>query len=143
MNNIHSTQVYLVYGHSGCFNIMTNFQQVNLLKVLTSYGIQNTHRLTPKYDSWHSFVLLIKNYHVIYVDIGNKPFKITCPYCNVFLRCAGKSVLLLYITFLHASMSTHGLCPEELNPRIFFFKWPGETKIHCIYQSILKEIKWQ
>ena len=36
-------------------------------------------------------------------------------------------------------MSTLGLYPEDLDPEIFYFQWPGRTKIKCIYKSLLKE----
>ena len=36
-------------------------------------------------------------------------------------------------------MSTLGLYPEDLDLEIFYFQWPGRTKIQCIYKSLLKE----
>ena len=69
------------------------------------------HRMTPKYDILRSFVPLVENNHVT-EDNDDKPFKITCKSCNKIVRCAVKSVELIYINFLHAVMSTLGLCPE-------------------------------
>ena len=46
----------------------------------------------------------------------DKPFKINCKCCNVFLRRDGKRVELLYITSIHAGMSIIGLYHQELNP---------------------------
>ena len=41
-------------------------------------------------------------------------FKITCQRCNGFVTCSVNSGEVLYITFLHAGMSTIGLYPEDL-----------------------------
>ena len=108
------------------------------MKVINSLGIQNN-------INWHPNVIIAfiwatsEIYHVIYVDDDNKPFKITCKCCNVYVICSGKSVELTYITLLHAAMFTLGLYPEELSSEIFFFRWPVRTKMHIIYQRILKE----
>ena len=48
------------------------------------------HRLTPKYDIFHSFVNLIKHYHVT-LDDDDKSIKITCQRCYGFLIYSGKS----------------------------------------------------
>ena len=39
-------------------------------------------------------------------------------------------------------MSTLGIYPEWLVPEHLFFQWIGRTKMHCIYQRILKEVKF-
>ena len=76
------------------------------------------HRLIPKYYNPRSFVLLVKQYHVTYED-DDKPFKITCQYCNGFLRCSGSSVEIIYIKFLHYGEPTIGLYPEDLDTERF------------------------
>ena len=82
---------------------------------------------------------LVKTYRVTYVDDDDKPSKITCQRCNGYVRCDGKNGELIYITFLHAGMSTLGIYPKELSPEKFFFRWPGRTKMHRIYERIFKE----
>ena len=36
-------------------------------------------------------------------------------------------------------MSTLGIYPEYIDPEILLFQWPDRTKMHSIYQSLLKE----
>ena len=74
-----------------------------------------------------------------YVDYYDKTLKLTFKYCNKYVIYDVKSGELLYINFLHEFMSTLGLYPEGISPEIFFFQWPGNTRIHCIYQRVLKE----
>ena len=59
---------------------------------------------------------LVKPYYVSYVDYYNKTFRITFQIGNGYVRCAGKSVKLLYINFLHAGMATILLYPEGIDP---------------------------
>ena len=47
---------------------------------------------------------------------------------------------LLFIEFLHAGMATLGIYLEELYPYNFLFQWPVRTKIHRIYQRLLKKV---
>ena len=96
------------------------------------------HRLIPKYYNPHSFVLLVKQYHVTYED-DDKPFKITCQYCNGFVICSSNSVEILYINFIHSGESTIGIYPEDLDTDNFYFQWPGRTKTQHIYHSTFKE----
>ena len=63
----------------------------------------------------------------------------TCQRLNGFLTCKVGSVELLYITFLHAGLSTLGLYPEDLDSEIFYFQWPARTKTQRKYQKFSKE----
>ena len=96
------------------------------------------NRLTPKYDILRSFMPLVKQRHFNYVGDDDKLFKIAFKCYNGFLRCANKSVELIYITFLHSGMSTLGIFPADLNPVIFFFRWHDRTKINHIYHRLFK-----
>ena len=68
------------------------------------------HRLAPKYYIMPSLVPPIKHYNVNMVEYYNQ-FKITCQRFNGFVTCSGRSGELLYVTFLHAGMSTLVLYP--------------------------------
>ena len=59
-------------------------------------------------------------------------------YC--FLTCSCRSKKLLYITFLHAGMSTPGIYPEDIDLKIFYFQLPARTKIQHVYQNLFKEV---
>ena len=74
---------------------------------------------------------VIWNYAETYVYDNNKQFKIICQCCNIFVICSDKRVELLQVTFLFESVSN--------NPECFLFQWPVRTKIHHIYQIVLKE----
>ena len=50
-----------------------------------------------------------------------------------------KNVELIYITFLHAVMSTLSSFPEDINTEMFLSRQPDRTKIHRICQRILRE----
>ena len=95
------------------------------------------NRLTPKYDILYSLVTLVKHYHVTMEEDYNQ-FKITCQCCNGFVTCYGVNVELIYITFLHAIISTLGIYPEELILEIFFYQCPVRTKMQHMYQKLLK-----
>ena len=72
-----------------------------------------------------------------YVYDGDKPLKITCQYCIVFVRRAGT-----VDNQFKSSFSVKELPLLELILKNFkncFFHWPGRTKMHHIYQNILKE----
>ena len=47
---------------------------------------------------------------------------------NVYVRCAGNSGELLYITFLRTAMSTILTFPEDIDPENIFFQWPDRAK---------------
>ena len=64
------------------------------------------HRLIPKYYILCSLVPPVKHYHVDLL-VDDRKVKITCKRCNGFVKCSGRSVKLLYITFLHSGMSNH------------------------------------
>ena len=96
------------------------------------------HTTATKYDIFHSFVPLVKNYHVNYEE-DDKPIEIACKHCNGFVRFSGRSGELLYINFIHADMYTIGLYPGELVPENFYFLWPSRTKMQRIYKRLLKE----
>ena len=74
--------------------------------------------MTPKYDVLYSLVSLIKHYFGAMEEYDNQ-FKITYQHCNGFVTFSGGSVELLYITFLHAVLSTLGPYPEYLDPKNF------------------------
>ena len=74
------------------------------------------------------------------MDDVDKLFKITCQCCNGYLICAVRNGELLYITFLHAGMSSIVLYPEDIYLEQFLFQWSGSTKIQCIYKRSLKEV---
>ena len=67
-------------------------------------------------------------------------FKITCKHCNVFVTCSCKSGELLYITFLHAIMSTLRPYPEELVPETFSLQWPARTKMQRFIRIFWKKL---
>ena len=86
--------------------------------------------MAPKYDILHSFVTLVKLYYITEEDDDDKPLKTTYQSCNGFAICSGKSLELIYITFIHASISTLGPYPEELVPEIYSFS--GLKGLKCI-----------
>ena len=53
------------------------------------------------------------------MEKDNIILKVTCQCCNGFGLCSGRSVELLYITFIHDRMSTIELYPEEVVPEKF------------------------
>ena len=69
----------------------------------------------------------------------DKPFKITCQYCNGFVRCSDSIVEIISINFLHSGESTIGIYPEDIDTENFYFQWPGRTKMQHTYQRIFKE----
>ena len=95
------------------------------------------HRLTTKYDIMRSLVPLIKHYFVT-MEEDNNLFKIICQHCNGFVTCKVSSVELLYITFLHAGLSTLGIYPENIDSENFYFQWPDRTKMQRMYKKFLK-----
>ena len=119
------------------------YQYLNKLPLGEAIGIayltwkSEQNRLTPKYNILCSLAPLLKRYFVTMKEDDNQ-FKITCQRCNVFLICKGRSGELLYITFLHAVLSTLGLYTEELHRGIFYFHWPARTKIQHMYHKFLK-----
>ena len=76
------------------------------------------HSLTPKNDIMRALVPLVKHCNMA-LEEDDKKFKIICKLCNGFVTCLGHIGELLYITFLHAGMSTIGIYPEELVSEIF------------------------
>ena len=62
-----------------------------------------------------SFVTLVKHYGVS-LEHGDKQTIILCQYCNKCGIFSGKSVGLLYITFLHTDMPTLGIYPKNTDP---------------------------
>ena len=94
--------------------------------------------MTPKYYILSSFVPLVKHSHVTEEDDDDKPLKITFQYFNVFLRCAVNNGELLYMIFLHVGVCTLGIYFEDPVPEHLFFPWTCRTKIHRIYQRLLK-----
>ena len=73
------------------------------------------------------------------IDEDTNKLIITCKKFNGFEKCKGRSVELLYITFIHAGLSTTGIYPEDLDPEKFYFQWPARTKMKCFYQEVFKE----
>ena len=79
------------------------------------------NRLTTKYGILRSLVPFVKHY---FVNMGgdDNHFKLTCQRYNGFVTCKGGSGEVVYVTFLHAGISTLGLYPEELFPENFCFQ---------------------
>ena len=75
-----------------------------------------------------SLVALVKHYFVTMEEDDNK-LRITHQHCNGFVTCSGRSVELIYTTFIHAGMYTLGLYPDEIVSETFYFRWPSRTKI--------------
>ena len=88
------------------------------------------HRPTRKYEVLHSFVLLVKHYYVSEEDDDDKLSKITCKHCNGFVRWAGKSGELIYLTFIHEVRYTLEFYSKERVPENVFSQWPGRTKMN-------------
>ena len=79
-----------------------------------------------------SLVALVKHCFLT-MEEDDTLFKITCQCCNGFLTCKGRSAELIYITFLRSESYTIVLYPEDLDPEIFYFKWPARKKCNaCI-----------
>ena len=75
------------------------------------------------------------------MEDDDNQFKIACQCYNGFVTCYDRSGELIYTTFLHSSMYTIGLYPEDLFPENFYFQWPVRTKMKRICQRLLKEGK--
>ena len=73
------------------------------------------HKLTPNYDIRCSLVPTLK-LHNLNMEENYNQFKFTCQYCNGFVTCSGRSVEMIYITFLCAEISTLWIYLEELVP---------------------------
>ena len=70
----------------------------------------------------HPFFTRVKNYRVAYTDDDDKSFKIIYKHCIGYVKCAGRSGELLYITFFRSIMTTIGIYPKEFNTENFLFK---------------------
>ena len=46
---------------------------------------------------------------------------------------------MLYITFIHAIMSTPELYPEDLDPENFYFQWSSRNNMKRMYRQLLNE----
>ena len=92
------------------------------------------HKLTPKYEIPYSLVHLVNHYFLTMEEDDNQ-FKITCQRFNSFVICSGRSVEVLYITFLCDGMSTLGLYPEKLFKENFYFLWHARTKCNVCIRS--------
>ena len=73
------------------------------------------------------------------MEEDDNQFKITCQWCNGFVKCSGRSVELLSVTFIHAGFFTLGIYTENLDPDIFYFHCPDRTKMQRLYQKLFKE----
>ena len=99
------------------------FQYYNELPIVESIEIvyltwnPEQQILISKDEILRPLVPLVKHYNVT-VDEDDEKFKITCKCCSEFVTCSVKSRVILYITFINAIMSTHGLYPEDLVPEI-------------------------
>ena len=69
------------------------------------------------------------------MEEDNNKLKIAFQRCNGFVTCSGRSVELIYITFIHAGMYTLGLYPEENVTETFYFLWPSRTEIKLMCNS--------
>ena len=53
------------------------------------------------------------------MEEDDNQIKITCKLCNGFVTFKVRSAEILYITFIHAGLSTLGLYTEEIHPEVF------------------------
>ena len=67
--------------------------------------------MTPKKNILCSLVPLVKHFFVTVEEEDNQ-FKITCQFCNGFMKYKGRSLEMLCIAFIHSGLSTLGLHPE-------------------------------
>ena len=92
----------------------TDFGQ-SYRKCLSDVEVTTTHTDT---QIWH-YAFSGAPCKTIFCDYGwGWQFRITCKHCNGFVTCSFSSVELIYITFIHAGISTIGIHPGEVVPEI-------------------------
>ena len=97
------------------------------------------HIITPKYYILSSLATLLKNYFLTMEEEDSK-LKLTCQHYNDFVKWYGKSVELIYITFIHAGIYTLGIYPEELVPDLFSFSGPPERKFNACIKNFWNKV---
>ena len=70
------------------------------------------------------------------MEEDDNQLKITCKHCNGFVTCSGRSGELIYINFIHYSMSTIVLYPGEIVPENDYFQWTSRAKMQRIYKKL-------